>query len=66
MLLLSYIIETLASELLMKGYSAYNRYIARYHFFGSEKFPLEMLPSFLNKLTWWVTCNSDFYVRGKL
>ncbi|MBD5445141.1 MAG: hypothetical protein HDR29_06270 [Lachnospiraceae bacterium] len=74
MLSQSYMIEVLASELLMQGYDAYNRYIrentdwhvARYHFFGSEEeFPLEMLPQLLNELTLKVTCNSAFCMMPK-
>lgn len=65
----SYMIEVLASELLLQGYAAYNRYIrkntewhvARYHFLGSEEaFPLEMLPYLLKELTPLITCNSAF------
>ena len=49
----SYMLEALASELLLMGYGAYNRYVrekrnwhvARYHFPGSEEnFPLKMVP----------------------
>lgn len=74
MLLESYMLETLASELLMQGYSAYNRlvgaegtwHVARYHFPGSEAaFPLEMLPEMLRKLSGRVRCNSCFYMEPK-
>lgn len=70
----SYMIEVLASELLLQGYAAYNRYIrentdwhvARYHFLGSEeKFPLEMLSDLLKELTPLVTCNSAFCMLPK-
>ena len=70
----SYMIEVLASELLLQGYVAYNRYIrkntdwhvARYHFLGSEKdFPLEMLPKLLKELTPLITCNSAFCMLPK-
>ena len=74
MLLESYMLETLASELLLRGYSAYNQYVrmegkwhvARYHFPGSEeKFPLEILPDILGKLSDKVKCNSCFYMNPK-
>lgn len=74
MLLQSYIVETLAGELLMRGYDAYNRYImehtdrhvARYHFPGSEDaFPLEMLPELLKDMTPRITCNAAFCMQPK-
>lgn len=74
MLSQSYMIEVLASELLMQGYDAYNRYIkettdrhvARYHFPGSEEaFPLEMLPQLLEELTGQITCTSAFCMSPK-
>ncbi|MCM1064043.1 MAG: hypothetical protein NC420_06110 [Eubacterium sp.] len=70
----SYMIEVLASELLLKGYDAYNRYVrkstelhvARYYFPGSEEaFPLEMLPKLLGELTRDVACNSAFCMVPK-
>lgn len=70
----SYMIEVLASELLLQGYAAYNHYIrentdwhvARYHFLGSEEdFPLEMLPDLLKELTPLITCNSAFCMLPK-
>ncbi len=70
----SYMIEVLASELLIRGYDAYNRYVrkntkwhvARYHFPGSEEaFPLEMLPGLLRELTQKVSCNSAFCMAPK-
>lgn len=70
----SYMIEVLASELLLQGYAAYNCYIrkntdwhvARYHFPGSEEdFPLEMLPDLLEELTPLITCNSAFCMLPK-
>lgn len=70
----SYMIEVLASELLLQGYVAYNRYIrkntdwhvARYHFLGSEEdYPLEMLPDLLKDLTPFITCNSAFCMLPK-
>lgn len=70
----SYMIEVLASELLMKSYDAYNRYIrkntdrhvARYHFPGSEEaFPLKLLPELLKGLTSKVVCNSAFCMQPK-
>lgn len=65
----SYMIEALASELLLQGYDAYNRYIrsnterhvARYHFLGSEAaLPLELLPELLGEITSRITCNEAF------
>lgn len=73
-LLQSYIVEVLAGELLMRGYDAYNRYIAehtdwhvaRYHFPGSEEaFLLEMLPELLQDLTQEITCNAAFCMIPK-
>ncbi len=73
-LLQSYIVEVLASELLMRGYEAYNNYImehtaqhvARYHFPGSEEaLPLEMLPGLLKSLTQKITCNAAFCMQPK-
>lgn len=73
-LLQSYIVEVLASELLMRGYEAYNNYIsehtaqhvARYHFPGSEDaLPPEMLPGLLNGLTQKITCNTAFCMQPK-
>lgn len=70
----SYMIEVLASELLLEGYAAYNRYIrkntdwhvARYHFLGSEEgFPLEMLPNLLKELTPLISCNAAFCMLPK-
>ncbi|MCM1263988.1 MAG: hypothetical protein NC313_14850 [Butyrivibrio sp.] len=70
----SYMVEVLASELLLKGYAAYNDYIrentnwhvARYYFFGSEEtLPLEMLPGLLKELTPFVSCNSAFCMTPK-
>lgn len=74
MLMEAYMLETLAGELLMKGYSAYNRYVrmngpwhvARYHFPGSEEdFPLEMVPDILSRLDTRIRCNSSFYMKPK-
>ena len=70
----SYMIEVLASELLLQGYAAYNRYIrkntkwhvARYHFPGSEDdLPLEMLPELLKSFTPLIVCNSSFCMLPK-
>lgn len=74
LLLESYMVEVLASELLIRGYDAYNRYVmehtpyhvARYHFPGSEEtLPLEMLPQLLNDLTQKISCNSAFCMQPK-
>ncbi|MBD5449370.1 MAG: hypothetical protein HDR28_04290 [Lachnospiraceae bacterium] len=70
----SYMLEVLASEFLMQGYGAYNRYIekntdrhvARYHFLGSEDaFPLEELPRLLEKTNGQITCNEAFCMLPK-
>lgn len=69
-----YMLEVLASELLMEGYRAYNYYVsshtdwhvAKYHFPGSEdELPLEMLPRLLSGFTQRVTCNTSFYMLPK-
>lgn len=74
LLLESYMVEVLASELLMRGYDAYNRFViehsayhvARYHFPGSEEaLPLEILPHLLSGLTQKITCNSAFCMQPK-
>lgn len=74
LLLQSYMLEALASELLLRGYDAYNGYIrentklhvARYHFPGSEEaFPIEALPDLLEAVTPRVTCNSAFCMLPK-
>lgn len=70
----SYMLEVLASELLLKGYGAYNRYVqenrdryvARYHFLGSEEaFPLELLPELLEGTAGRIVCNSAFCLIPK-
>ncbi len=72
MLSRSYMIEALASEVLLQSYEAYNRYVrehtklhvARYHFPGSEEaFPLEILPGLLKELTDQITCNAAFCMQ---
>ena len=69
MLTESYMLETLASELLLQGYGAYNSrvretgdwHVARYHFPGSEEsLPLEMLPQLLSRFSLQVSCNEAF------
>ncbi|MDE7222827.1 MAG: hypothetical protein K2O34_03465 [Acetatifactor sp.] len=74
MLTESYMLEALASELLLRGYSAYNRHVrdvsgwhvARYHFLGSEKnLSLEMLPHMLSKFSVQVSCNEAFCIMPK-
>lgn len=68
----SYMVEVLASELLLQGYAAYNNFIqkntgwhvARYHFFGSEdEFPLTMLPKLLKEWSQQIQCNAAFYMQ---
>lgn len=70
----SYMIEALASELLLAGYSAYNRYmaaetafhVARYYFPGSEEnYPLEKLPFLLGRTKLPVTCNDAYCMQPK-
>ncbi len=70
----SYMLEALASELLLQGYKAYNRHVreagerhvARYHFPGSEKsLPLEMLPQILDEFSVQVSCNEAFCMLPK-
>ena len=70
----SYMLEALASELLLVGYGAYNRYVkekgnwhvARYHFPGSEEnFPLEMVPELLKGFQCQLTCNAAFCIIPK-
>lgn len=74
MLTESYMLEVLASELLLCGYRAYNRrvrekgkgHVARYHFPGSEEsFPLEMLPRMLSRFSLQVSCNEAFCMLPK-
>ena len=70
----SYMLEVLASELLLKGYGAYNRYVqenrdrhvARYHFLGSEEaFPLELLPKLIQESAGQIACNAAFCLIPK-
>lgn len=70
----SYMLEALASELLLMGYGAYNcyvkekrdRHVARYHFPGSEEdFPLEMVPELLKGFQYRISCNSAFCIIPK-
>ena len=70
----SYMLEALASELLLMGYGAYNRYVrekrnwhvARYHFPGSEeKFPLKMVPELLKGSQYQIACNTAFCMIPK-
>lgn len=74
MLTESYMLEALASELLLHGYKAYNRHVreaggwhvARYHFPGSEKsLPLEMLSDMLSRFSVQVSCNEAFCIMPK-
>ncbi len=69
-----YMVESLASELLLRGYAAYNQYIAehtalhvaRYHFPGSgQEFPLERLKGMLERLALPVKCNEAFCMIPK-
>ena len=70
----SYILEVLASEVLLRGYEAYNCYVrestdwhvAKYHFPGSEEaFPIDMLPQLLQNVTLQVICNDAFCMQPK-
>lgn len=70
----SYMMEALASELLLQGYSAYNHVVAeetayhvkRYHFLGSEEnYPVERLRELLERLEMPVICNEAFCMIPK-
>lgn len=70
----SYMLEALASGLLLAGYGAYNRYVeenrdchvARYHFPGGEEgFPLEMVSVLLKGFSGPVVCNGAFCMIPK-
>lgn len=70
----SYMLEALASELLLEGYGAYNRcvrergkrHVARYHFPGSEEaFPLTMLPELLKEFNGPAACSDAFCITPK-
>ncbi|MBD5476365.1 MAG: hypothetical protein HDR17_10390 [Lachnospiraceae bacterium] len=74
MLSRSYMLEVLASELLLQGYVSYNRYVekntdwhvARYHFLGSEdSFPLSMIPRLLDITDGRITCNEAYCMLPK-
>lgn len=70
----SYMVEALASELLLQGYAAYNKYVeahtefhvARYHFPGSEEeLPIESLEGMLQRLGVPVRYNEAFCMIPK-
>ncbi len=65
----SYMTQALSGEVLMRGYKACarylkketGRYVAAYHFPGSEEgFPQEMLPDLLKTYAPGISCNSAF------
>lgn len=69
-----YMIETLASEILLRGYSAFNSWVAeqteygvsRYYFLGSSKeYPISMLPDLLRNLNLPITCNQAYCMIPK-
>lgn len=69
-----YMVEALASELLLQAYSAYNKHVAseypfhvaRFHFPGSEDaYPITMLPALLRRLEMPVSCNEAFCMTPK-
>lgn len=69
-----YRVETLAGELLLRAYPAYNRraalqlglHVARLHFPGSEEaYPVSMLPEILKRLEMPVSCNAAFCMLPK-
>lgn len=69
-----YMVEALASELLLQAYAAYNSrvaeetayHVARYHFLGSEAaYPLSALPELLKRLEMPVSCNGAFCMIPK-
>lgn len=70
----AYMVETLASELLLKAYPQWNEWVAgqcalhvrRYHFLGSgEDCPIEVLPRLLKELEVPVTCTSAYCMLPK-
>ncbi|MBR1770411.1 MAG: hypothetical protein IJ747_00095 [Lachnospiraceae bacterium] len=70
----AYMVETLASELLLKAYPQWNAYVAaagdyrvrRYHFLGSDaSYPLEQLPELLAWLQVPVTCTKAYCMLPK-
>ena len=70
----SYMIEVLSSELLLKSYQAYTKWVAghrelhvaRLHFLGTEGTPgLENLPVLLRELQLPVTCNEAYCMIPK-
>ena len=70
----SYMIEVLSSELLLKSYQAYTKWVAghrdlhvaRLHFLGAEGAPgLENLPALLRELQLPVTCNEAYCMIPK-
>ena len=69
-----YMVETLASEILLRGYSAFNQWVSeqtdyavsRYYFLGSSReYPLSMLPDLLDHLKLPVTCNQAYCMIPK-
>lgn len=70
----AYMVETLASELLLKAYPQWNDWVAaqgkyhvrRYHFLGSEvKYSLEGLPKLLKELEVPVSCTPAYCMLPK-
>lgn len=69
-----YMVEALASELLLQAYASYNKrmasetpfHVARYHFLGSEEaYPANLLPELLRRLEMPVSCNEAFCMIPK-
>lgn len=69
-----YMVETLASEILLRGYSAFNQWVSeqtdyavsRYYFLGSSReYPLSMLPDLLDNLKLPVACNQAYCMIPK-
>lgn len=70
----AYMAEVVASEILLRGYEAFNKWVAkegfgyveRYFFFGSEEnFPLDSIPKFLKNFRLSVTCNEAYCMIPK-
>lgn len=69
-----YMLETLASEMLLHSYARWNqnirneinRDVKRYHFLGSEpEYPIEMMPKILAELEAPVRCNTAYCMIPK-
>jgi len=69
----AYMVETIASRLLLSAYQEYNRWVKehtiytvkRYHFIGDATHPMEELPKLLEALKVPVTCNQAYCMQPK-